>query len=277
MMKLKSLSTALLLFIMMLSTGFAQENNCFPAKNENQLVYDISGLLGSEEVNSLESKLQSFALATSNQIVVVIVDDLCGMDKAQYAIELGENWGVGQAEQDNGIVILVKPSGGEGQRLVFIAVGRGLEGIIPDATADVIVRHEIIPQFKQGAYAQGLNNATDVLMSLAKKEYDFQTYAKKQKTTPIVIALMVFLGIVMLLVGFAVRTKRYASLNDLSFWTAFWLLANTGRSHGGSWGDFHRGSGGFGGFGGGSGFGGGGGFGGFGGGGFGGGGAGGSW
>lgn len=269
------LNYLVLLSILFFSVSFlnAQSDGCFPKKNENQLVYDLSDLLNSEEEVQLESSLQEFAKSSSNQIVVVIVDDICGMDKAQYAIELGEAWGVGQAEQDNGVVILVKPTGSEGQRLVFIAVGKGLEGIIPDATADVIVRHELIPNFKQGNYFTGLSKASQVIMELSRQEYNFESYNSKQKRAPIYGALIVFLIIIFVLVMFAVRAKRYASLNDLSFWTAFWLLSNSGRSHGGTWGNFHGGSGGFGGFGGS----GGGGFGGFGGGSFGGGGAGGSW
>jgi uncharacterized protein len=249
------------------SPALSQEN-CFPVKDKSRLVYDGTDLLSMEEENLLERKLSEFARTTSNQIVIAVVPDLCGMDRGQYAIELGHTWGVGQAEQDNGIVVLVKPTGNKNDRHVFIAVGYGLEGIIPDATADVIVRHEILPNFREGKFYAGLDKATTVLMDLAKQEYSFEVYSaeknKVQWAGPLIVA---FIFLIVFLV-FAFRAKRYASMNGIDLWTAFWLLSNTGRSHGGSWRSFSGGSGSFGG---------GSGFGGFGGGGFGGGGAGGSW
>jgi hypothetical protein len=89
--------------------SFSQKagQECFPAKALN-LVYDKPQVLSPADRQILESTLVTFSDSTSNQIAVVIVDDLCGMDKAQFAIELGELWGVGQAKEDNGIVVLIK-------------------------------------------------------------------------------------------------------------------------------------------------------------------------
>lgn len=246
----------------------AQED-CFPKRldNKNILVYDVSDVLSSGEEQQLNNKLASYAAQTSNQIVVVIVDDICGDAPWNYATELGQAWGVGQGNFDNGIVVLVKPSGGQGQRKTHIAVGYGLEGAIPDITASQIVDRELIPNFANGSFYKGLNDGTTVLMSLAQGEYNSDAYAQKSQKKPfgkgvlMWVIIMVFFGISRL-----VRAKRYSNLNDIGFWAAFWMLSSTGRSHGGSWGAFSGGGGG-----------GGGGFGGFGGGGFGGGGAGGSW
>ena len=250
---------------------FAQE--CFPKKNNSHLVYDQSNLLSASEEQSLDAKLTQFSLNSSNQIVVVIVDDLCGMDPAMYSTELGQKWGVGQAKEDNGIVILVKPTGGAGQRKTHISIGYGLEGVIPDAIAKRIVNNELLPNFKQGQFYNGLNQATGVLMALAIQEYDYQTYQKQSGGEKPVGAI---LFLVFLMVFFVIflnykRINTYAKTNNLGFWAALLLLNESSRSHRGSWNSFHGGSGGFGG--GSSG----GGFGGFGGGGFGGGGAGGSW
>ena len=64
----------------------------------------------------LESALIEFSRETSNQILVVTVNDLCGYDKAEFTYGLGEKWGVGQKEFDNGIVLMVKPHGNTGDR-----------------------------------------------------------------------------------------------------------------------------------------------------------------
>lgn len=245
--------------------GVGQSNNCFPQKEENRLAYDEVGVLQKEELAQLEKKLSSFASSSSNQIVVVIVPDLCGMDRAQYATELGHEWGVGQSEFDNGVVLLIKPTGGQGERHVFIAVGYGLEGAIPDITAKRIIEYEILPEFRKGNLYQGINKGTKVIMDLAAGEYDSQVYINEKKRGEWIGAIVVLVIFILIALMFIFRARQYASVNDISFWTALWLISNTGRSHRGTWGGSS--GGGFGG----------GGFGGFGGGGFGGGGAGGSW
>lgn len=88
--------------------------------------------MNSSEAAQLEEKLEVFSNETSNQICVVIVDDLNGMDAADYAFKIGNTWGVGKADKDNGIVILIKPTSTDGGRSLFIATGKGLEGAIPD-------------------------------------------------------------------------------------------------------------------------------------------------
>ena len=242
--------------------------DCFPAKDENRLVYDEVGVLSSSERSSLESKLSEFARTSSNQIVVVIVPELCGMDRAQFATELGHAWGVGQEKFDNGVVFLVKPTGGQGQRHVFIAVGYGLEGAIPDITAKQIVDYEVLPEFRNGNLYKGIDRGTNVIMELAAGEYNAEVYAQRKTQGQWIGAAVILAIFILIFFVFVFRAREYANVNNIDFWTALWLISNTGRSHRGSWGGFSgRGGGGFGG----------GGFGGFGGGGFGGGGAGGSW
>jgi uncharacterized protein len=249
---------------------------CFP-KKENKLVYDAANLLNEGEESMLEVMLVAFADSTSNQITVVIVPDLCGMDKSQFAIELGESWGVGQSKEDNGIVMLVKPKTVESKGEIFIAVGRGLEGAIPDITAKQIIDNECIPAFKNKSYYEGIHSGAIVLMELARGEYNSDEYAsrhtKRKKKGGLGIALIALLMIAFVFMAKASQARRYAQTNQIGFWAAWALLNAASRSHRGYYNNFSSGRGGFGGFGGG----GGGGFGGFGGGSFGGGGAGGSW
>lgn len=148
-----------------------------PARWVNNLSIEMPDFLSASEVDSLETKLSAFEKETSNQIVIVIVDDLDGLEPFDYATQLGRAWGVGQTQLDNGIVILIKPTGGEGQRNLFIAVGYGLEGVIPDLTTKQIRETEMYPYFKTGQYYIALDRATNVLMALAKGEYNSSSYA----------------------------------------------------------------------------------------------------
>jgi len=242
-----------------------------------RLVNDFVGILDQTQNNNLENKLVQFNNSTSTQIVIVIVPDLSGTDPADYAIQLGEKWGVGQKGKDNGIVVLVKPTGGKGQKKAFISVGYGLESVIPDATARQIVDNEMISYFKNNEFYQGLDNGTTILMQLASKEFSATDYNKKVSKSALmkysIIGILIIFVLLFIFFSKVSSAKAYAKTNNMGLWAAFWLLMASGN-HSGHYNNFSSGSGGFGGWGSGSS---GGGFSGFGGGSFGGGGAGGSW
>ncbi|HET6226447.1 MAG TPA: TPM domain-containing protein [Bacteroidia bacterium] len=243
---------------------FAQEG-IPPRPKPDRLVNNYtSGFISKDEEARLEQKLSDFANKTSNQIVIVIVDDLAGYEPYDFATRLGQSWGVGHEKEDNGVVVLVKTKTADGRGEVQIAPGYGLEGAIPDATAKQIVENELIPNFKNGDNYKGLDEATNVLMKLAVGEYNSDQYAKKNKkqNMPVMIIIIIVIIIVIIL------PKRRGGGGGMTMSSAGWLLGSMlgggGRRSGGFGGGFGGGSsgGGFGGFGGGS---------------FGGGGAGGSW
>jgi len=251
--------------LVLFSIPVFSQNGIPDAPNPPRLVNNFSkefpNFLSAEEQELLENKLVSFAESTSNQIVIVIVDDLAGYEPAEYAYELGDKWGVGHEKEDNGIVILIKPTGGAGERKFFIATGKGLEGALPDFTCRQIEEDELIPYLKTGEYYKALDNTTDVLMKFAKGEYNSVKYAKKKgkgaKSTAIIVLVIIALFVYLLSKG------GRGGRGGMTMGPAGFFFMGSGFGSGG-------------GFGGGSSSGGGG-FGGFGGGGFGGGGSGGSW
>jgi uncharacterized protein len=257
------------------TASFAARFDCTlekPARSQqDRLVWSfVDGFLTTAEQDRLDAKLVTFARETSNQLLLVVVDTLCGIPEADLATGLGHAWGLGQQGKDNGVVVLVKPNGPPGERVVYIAVGYGLEPVIPDLMAKRIVRDQIIPAFQEGRYFDGLDRATGALMALAKGEYDERVHGSRQDFPWAALIMFLLMALFMGGVWFG-SVKRYAKVNNTDFWTAVWLMSQAQQHHGRS------GGGGFGGFGGGGGSSGGGGFGGFGGGGFGGGGAGGRW
>jgi uncharacterized protein len=235
-----------------------------------RLVNDLAGMLKTEDVNALEQKLVIFNDSTSTQIAIVIVPSLGGYDKADYAQQLAEKWGIGQKGLNNGVLILVKPKTADSNGQVQIAPGYGLEGIIPDITCAEIVDREILPAFRNGDYYGGLNNASNTLMSLARREFSAAEYgqrAKKGTTKGVPFGLLIFIVfIIIMMIGrnSGGSNNKHISTGGLPFWMLLGMM-NSGRGSSGSWGGFSGGSSGGGGFGG------------FGGGSFGGGGAGGSW
>jgi uncharacterized protein len=119
-------------------------------------------LLNEEEERLIESQLETFEKETSNEIAVIIVDNLNGMEPWDYAAKIGEEWGIGKGKEDNGIVILIKPTGGKGERKYFIATGKGLDGAIPDATCRQIEDRELLQNFKEGNFYEGLNKTIEL-------------------------------------------------------------------------------------------------------------------
>ena len=226
----------------------------YPPKLYNDLNH-IGFLTPSEEI-IMEKRLEKFEKETSNEIAVIIVDDLGDYDVSDYAIKISNLWKVGKEKEKNGIVVLIKPTGGKRDKKIFIAVGRGLEGAIPDITCKRIIENELIPNFKNEAHFKGLNDALDVLTSLSKGEYNSATYNKKTEGSLLVKIIIVIIIIIIVLVIF----RKGGKSNGMTMGGAGFFM---GTGFGGGFGGGHNGGGG--------------GFGGFGGGSFGGGGAGGSW
>lgn len=231
-----------------------------------KLVNDFAGLFDQQQINKLEQVLERFAVETSTQIVVVTVKDLEGYDISDYSFRLGEKWGIGQKEKDNGIVIVLKPKTNEQKGQVFVAVGYGLEHVIPDAVAHRdIIDYEMIPRFKEDDYFTGITNGIKVIMDLARGEYTADQYShakKKEQEGGKIIGFIIFLVLLLVFISRGRKSRFYSPGKSLPWWLALTMLGSGRSSHGGSWGGFSGGGGGFGGFGGGS---------------FGGGGAGGSW
>lgn len=258
---MKKLFTILYLLTSFTSVN-AQEKCLLEKEPVQNLVQDYADVLSDNEEQNLRHALQSFEDSTSTQILIVTVNDLCGYDKAGFTYKLGENWGVGDAEFNNGIVIMIKPHGNKGDRHTFIATGYGLEGVLPDAIAKRIVENEMIPHFKKKDYYSGIAYAATTVMEITGGEYSADEYAKNTGIKSVLPFLGILLIFILIMIIKARKTRKYAHTNGMGFWAAWALMNASSRSHGGSFGNFGSGSGGFGGFGGGS---------------FGGGGAGGSW
>ncbi len=231
-------------------------------------VYDYAKMMSGFEDKSLEQKLIRYNDSTSTQIVVITVNSLQGQDIAMYATELAHKWGIGQAEEDNGILILVSKN----DRKITIRTGYGVEHKLTDALSRRIIENTITPQFKQGKYFVGLDNGTTQIFQIMNGEYEGEgADGGVEGGIPVGLIIMIIIIIFMI---FSRRNRGKGGKNGGKKSGGFSLLdaiilGNAGR------GSF--GGGGFGGGSSGGGFGGGGFGGGFGGGGFGGGGASGGW
>jgi uncharacterized protein len=222
-------------------------------------VLDQGNLLSGGEERALARKLTAFEDTTSTAIAVVTLQSLNGAPIADYAVELGRAWGVGQEEKDNGVVFLVS----KGDRKMFIATGYGVEGALPDAIANRIVERVVTPAFREGRFYAGIDRGTDAIIQATKGEYDASNEARSASSddgTPMALIFTILILVYFVGRGFfrggggkrGRKSRRRHGDMPVIIW----------GGGGGGGGGFSGGGGGFGGFGGGS---------------FGGGGAGGSW
>ncbi len=220
-----------------------------PQKLYNNLSKEFPQFLTDQQTAQLEEKLEVFSNETSNQICIVVVDDLNGLDPADYATKIINEWGIGQKEKNNGIVILVKPTGGKGERELFIAIGYGLEGAIPDITTKHIRENEMYPYLKKGDYFTALDKATDVLIKLAKGEINEKDYRRQNRSQGLSAGLIILIIFIILIIisikGGGGGGRTFSNAGSALFLGS--MLGGGGRGFGGG-----SSSGGFGGFGGGS-------------------------
>lgn len=245
-------------------------------------VVDQADILRPEQELDLTSKSETLQAQTGRQFVVATVRSLEGRPIEDYAYQLGRHWGIGQKEEDDGVILLVAPN----ERKVWIATGYGAGAFLTDAVSGVIIREAILPQFKKNPpdYGAGITAGADAIikqMSLPPEQAQANVAeARKQESArqeagagflPVIFILIVLF---ILFSSFARRHsgRRYRRRRGggIDPFVVLWGLNELSRSRGGGGGGFGGGSWGGGG---------GGGFGGFSGGGgsFGGGGAGGSW
>lgn len=230
-----------------------------PARpNPPRLVNDFAGILG--DCQWLEDSLERIAMETSNQICVVTMNDFGGYDKARMAYTIGDKWGVGKADKDNGVVILIKPKTKDSNGDAFIAPGSGLEGAITDASCRRLVDNTMIPYFKENDYLGGVWAGVQAVRDMAIGDFNEEDYVPQGDDGEALFALILFICIMVFFLYVASKSNNGNNGNRNNRDTGTWggpIIFTSGNDwgRGGSWsggGTWGGGGGGWGGFGGGS-------------------------
>jgi uncharacterized protein len=198
----------------------AQSDAPFPPKPDPAVyVHDYAGWLSASERDQLEQKLIGYFRATSTQIVVMVRPDIGDYDRATYAFELGDRWGIGRKSKDNGIVILVKTVAPD--RGIFIATGRGTEGALPDGRLGTIIRQHISPKFREQRYYEGLNAGIDQITAALKGEFKSDPSDVGHEASVWEVLLVAFLVLSVMFFFFYMVAKRAKKMGD-------WYTTNGG-------------------------------------------------
>ena len=131
-------------------------------------VQDQADLLTAAEEVGLVRQSEALESQTTDQLVIVTVSSLDGRDVARFSTDLANRLGVGQADKDNGVLLVIAPN----ERQVRIAVGHGLEGLLTDDRSAAIVE-EMLPLFRADrpsqAIALGVRRIDETLRSNSKR------------------------------------------------------------------------------------------------------------
>jgi len=283
--------------------AFPGIGSALPARPEGP-VADLANILDAQTVGELGGLIRQTQARNGAVLVVATVPSLDGMTVEDYAVRLFKDWGIGEKDRNNGVLLLIAPT----EHKVKIEVGYGLEGVLPDGRCGAIIRDDIVPAFKRDAPAEGVLAGARTILGVIGGEPAGSSREPADQTDltvslkPILGALVAAVAIFIVGLAFGYTERGHAwgwIICLIALLPAAWgivlaiaalgralvaivlvalttgehigsgRITRTGRGYGGGWS-----SGGFGGW---SGGGGGGGFGGFGGGSSGGGGASGSW
>lgn len=128
-------------------------------------VTDLAELIDPSTEASIDQQLADLERRTSSEVAVATVRSLDGISIEEYANRLFKEWGIGQAKQDNGVLVLVAPN----EREMRIEVGYGLEGVLPDGLAGQIIREDFTPRFRNNDYSGGIRAGVTRVVDVVEK------------------------------------------------------------------------------------------------------------
>ena len=166
------LSIAAVLLVVFSLCGCEAEEK-YPNHTESFYVNDFAEVLSDTEEQELLQKAVALENATTAQVVVATVTSLHGEEPYYYATELARQWGVGNNEADNGILVLLST----GDREIFIAVGYGLEGALPDSKTGRIIDVYGLQYLKNDEFGKGIKAISEALINEVYIEYGLEPEA----------------------------------------------------------------------------------------------------
>ena len=163
---MKSIRCILLCLAVIAGTGLHAAERIPPAPA--QYFNDYAGVVSPSTAGQLNAQLEQFERESSNQLVVVIFPKMESDSSVEdYTVRVAQAWGVGQKGRNNGAVLFAFMQ----EHKLYLQVGYGLEGVLPDAIAKRIIENELKPAFRAGDYDGGMRAAVNAMIAATKGEY----------------------------------------------------------------------------------------------------------
>jgi uncharacterized protein len=163
-MKPARISIAALVLSLLVATGGLAAPVAVPRLEAR--VTDLAGVLNPGQRQQLEETLRQFEAAKGSQVVVLVVPSTGEETIEQYGIRVADQWKIGRRGVNDGVILLLAKQ----DRTVRIEVGRGLEGVIPDAMASRIINEIMVPRFKQGDFPGGIQAGAERILKTIQGE-----------------------------------------------------------------------------------------------------------
>ncbi|MFH1797091.1 MAG: YgcG family protein [Pseudomonadota bacterium] len=155
-------------------------------------VVDQAGMIDAATKALLTAKLEAFEQKSSDQIVVATMNSLDGDSIEDFANRQFRAWGLGQAGENNGILLLVAKD----DHKMRIEVGYGLEGTLTDLHSKLIIENTMVPAFRAGDFSGGISRAVDdIILVLEGNAAELEARAERNQEAPEQIDWAVFLFI----------------------------------------------------------------------------------
>ncbi|MCR9290030.1 MAG: TPM domain-containing protein [Bacteroidetes bacterium] len=132
--------------------AFTVETVPNPTDGGRGYVSDPNNYLSTSDKATLNSLIASLEDSSTAQIAVVVLESIGYDNPKEFTTRLFNHWGIGQADVDNGLLILSVMD----QRRTEFETGYGLEGVLPDLICYRVGMQELVPHFKLGDYGAGL-------------------------------------------------------------------------------------------------------------------------
>ena len=129
-------------------------------------IIDTTATLKAEQVQAIEARLRAFEVARGTQIVVLMVPTTAPEDIADFTQRVGDAWKIGRRDIGDGLLLIVARN----DRTLRIAPAKALEGAIPDLAARQVIDRTIVPRFREGDFAGGIDAGLSRLMALIAGE-----------------------------------------------------------------------------------------------------------
>jgi len=202
-----------------------------PPKEASQ-VYDLAGILQPGEREAIQQTLKDWRDSTSIEMAVVIDASLEGEDVFEYSLQIARGWGIGDGSANNGILLYLALE----DRKLFLHIGPGLQGVIPDALAKRIIENQLKPYLREERYGEGITRSIATLQELAAGTYSGATGEDEEQ--PFGFFFLLFILLLYLTVSYLYRAASrrphtYSRWGDHPSGGGMWFLPGGFGSGGG--------------------------------------------
>ncbi|HEX2222649.1 MAG TPA: TPM domain-containing protein [Thermoanaerobaculia bacterium] len=157
-MRAQGRPAVLLIFVLLLLPAFAA---ALDVPYLTGRVVDNANMVPADARQRIEGKLAQLESQTGIQVAVLTLNSLEGEPIDDYAVRVAETWKLGQADKDNGVLLLIAKQ----DRLMSIQVGYGLEGQFTDLETGRVRNDVIRPFFQKGDFGQGIERGVDAIIA----------------------------------------------------------------------------------------------------------------